>query len=153
MNKNVNLFLGVIILAISFYGCKKAEKQLPLTSDEALITSKDWVMIAGEIASQGGKIDFYRILPDCQKDDLTRYNADNTTTYKSGAVKCNPDEPEVSPGGTWYLDKEKKIFITYDSGDTTRMDILDLTATTFIVSETNSTGGNSVTTVITYSSK
>ncbi len=152
MRKSINLFFGITVFAFSLFACKKAEDKIPANTEEALITSKDWIMTAGTINSQGGEINFYRNLPDCQKDDLIRYNTDNTTTFKSGATKCHPDEPSVSPGGTWYLDKEKKLFITYDSGDTTTMEILDLTVSTFIVSETNSTGGNSVTTIITYSS-
>lgn len=151
MSKNINLFFWVSLIAISFFACKKAENKLPEPTEEAvLITAKDWIMIAGETASSLGKIDFFRLLPDCQKDDLVRYNLDNTTTYKSGPTKCHPDEPDQSPGGTWFLDKEKNLFITYDSGDTTTMEILDLSSTTFTVSETNSSGGNSTTTIITY---
>lgn len=153
MSKSINLFFGISFFVISFFACKKAENQLPVpTNEEALITAKDWKMIAGTINSQGGEINFYRNLPDCQKDDLVRYNLDNTTTYKSGPTKCHPDDPDISPGGTWVLDKEKKLFITYDSGDTTTMEILDLSTSTFTVSETNTTGGSSVTTIITYSS-
>lgn len=40
---------------------------------------------------------------ECDADNLLIMNEDNSLSMDEGSVKCNPDDPQQSPAGTWTL--------------------------------------------------
>jgi len=86
-------------------------------------------------AATTGGISVYNNLEDCQKDDISKLNADFTAAYIDAGIKCNPPGDDV---GTWNLVSSKKIVIIGQEAD-----IVSYDGKTLVVSGMdNSTGFN-----------
>lgn len=122
------LALGLATSALMFTACKKEDKTTETTSKSTLLTGKDWRMIGLTLTSPSGTVDIYATMDACDKDDLEEFLAAGTVVSKPGATKCDPAEPDSSPGGNWaFLNNESQLRVI--DGDTTLMDITELTAT------------------------
>jgi len=126
----------LFVTLLTFTACKKDEDS-PKTAKDYL-TAGFWKMTAGTIdpgIDFGGTVitDFYAFLDACEKDDLTRFNADGTITDDEGATKCDPDDPQTTTDGSWVLSADNKtVTMSYPGEDPTSMTIGTLNESTFV---------------------
>lgn len=78
--------------------------------------------------------DILSFTPACEKDGFTLFNTNGNYTEDEGALKCDPLDPQTTTG-TWAFDSTEEILI-FDGTDS--VDIQLLSATTLILSETES---------------
>lgn len=146
--------LFILTITVLFSGCKKDEtKPVGTTSKVPTLTAKDWLLIASKGEALGTTFDIYEKMEACLKDNLTKYNTDNTITVKSGVVKCVPNEPASFSGGGWVLlENESKIRII-NMGDTSIWAFATLNATTLKLVYTDNSGSITQTITNTYSAQ
>jgi hypothetical protein len=110
------LFL-VSVLAVAVSGCKKDDDD-PSNTDK--LTGKAWKVTAITVnpaISFGGIsiTDVYAFLDDCEKDNTSTFNTDKTYLDDEGGSKCDPSDPQTTPG-TWAFNSDETI-LTLDSAD------------------------------------
>lgn len=150
MNLKTFTLLGVICTSVVFTSCKKDDddkkEEPPSVEGTWKITA---LTITTHFAGTDSTEDYFATYSTCEKDNLTRYNADKTITYLGGATKCKPNEVESMPIGTWALSaNDTKLTISYKS--TTVWDITTLNATTLKLQVVETNNGATYTTKITY---
>jgi hypothetical protein len=97
------LLLPLLLLFFAL-GCSKPDRA-PLPENIQRLTNgdyKDWrlekvVYLLLNVTSQ---------VPECQKDEIYRFYVDGKGEIRSGAVPCEPNEPEVQNRGTWEFRDE-----------------------------------------------
>jgi hypothetical protein len=141
MIKNTLLVTMLFASTLFFVGCSdEANDTTPAptaATKTELLTTGTWnareMTINPGIDIGGGVIltDIYAQLDACDKDDLTKYNANGTGVYDAGAINCEPDfTPQTSPF-TWVFDlTETKII---EDGES--YNITELSETTLKISD------------------
>ena len=162
------LLLSLTVLSvIGFSSCsdKKTDDPQPKAKSRTeLLTSAHWQMIAGTIVPPitidifgqtvtiSDIFDFTGAEP-CSKDDLQIFNTDGTITNDEGPTKCDPSDPQTSSGGTWaFFENDTKLRMI-DDGDTTIINVTELSTTTLkgnTIMELEDMNGNPVTHTITF---
>lgn len=134
------LLIAACVGLLAFSACKddKEETPAPSQTGSAALTGKDWRMTANTTRITGNSMDTtmdnFADMEDCEKDDLIRFNENKTVTTKSGALKCDPSDPDSEDGGTWELSADsKKLTVTVD-GDPETVDVVTLTETSLVIS-------------------
>ncbi len=127
------ILLSIAIIGTLFSGCKKEEKATPKSKTE-LLCAHYWKMTAATIdpplVINGTPInDFYAQLEACDKDNIVKYNSNNTVINDEGATKCDPASPQTTTG-TWSFNSTETI-ITEDGESA---DLLELNETTLKMS-------------------
>lgn len=94
-----------ILLSLSMYQCKKDDGNLPnpLSREE---------MIAGK-SSKSYKltkqifngVDVTNDQDPCDRDDILKFKTNHTWEDHSGAIKCDPNDPDLIDSGEWHLNK------------------------------------------------
>lgn len=129
--KATKLFaMAILASGLIFSSCKKDESSSNNNTPSAAsnLTGKDWRMTGLTLTSPGGTVDMWAAMDPCDRDDLFWFATDNTVTIKAGATKCDPTDPDTTPGGTWALmNGDTKLRII--DGDTTDMDVVEISAT------------------------
>ena len=123
-NKITTLCLGLIMSSGLFLtNCKKDTKEpdpvvTPSTqTNTERLTSKNFKMTAATIEpSILGVNDYYNQLPDCQKDDLIRFDTPNIFKSDEGATKCNTNDVQTKTG-TWVWSTDETIITVTRSGE------------------------------------
>lgn len=124
--KNQAKLFGLLILfvIIGVSSCKKDEnKDTTTKSTRDYLVSGNWKTTAITVSpgiNFGTTVitDFFAQEDDCQKDDLTKFNADGTITDDEGATKCDPNDPQTTNDGTWILSADgKSVTIDYPNED------------------------------------
>jgi hypothetical protein len=146
------LALIVLAIAFGFTSCKKDDDKKEETTTASIVGT--WKLTAETVTVNiGGKdstMDEYASLDPCEKDDLTRFNADNSLVSLAGATKCNPNDPGSEPSGNWALLSSNTKLRVIDSGDTTNADVLTLSNTTLKLKLTEDGGGFTFTILSTF---
>jgi hypothetical protein len=105
-----------LLLLFFVLGCSKPERA-PLPENILRLTGgdyKDWrlekvVYLLLNVTSQ---------VPDCQKDEIYRFYVDGKGEIRSGAVPCEPNEPEVQNRGTWeFRDEGARLVAEWRNGE------------------------------------
>ena len=130
--------IGIAASTLLFSACKKDETTTEdKPSGSSVLTGKDWRMIGLTLTVTGAPAtDLFAQMDACDKDDLIEYLANGDVKEKAGATKCDPADPDFSITGKWALlnnDAQLRII----DGDTTIVDVLELTATTLRGSTTD----------------
>jgi hypothetical protein len=150
--KSIKLFaFALLSSAMLFSACSKDESTTtPTVAGSTYLVGKDWRMIAATLATAGAPtVDILAAMQPCEKDDLMEFLSTGSVTMKEGATKCDPADPDTSPGGTWALlngDKQLRII----DGDTTFMDVVELNASSLKVKIVEVDMGVSYTTSISF---
>jgi len=118
------LCLTLITGSILFLtNCKKDTKDpdpTPVVSTQTnteRLTGKNFKMTAATIdPSILGVTDYYSQLPDCQKDDLIRFDTPNIFKSDEGATKCNTNDVQTKTG-TWVWSTDETIITVTRSGE------------------------------------
>ncbi len=88
-----------------------------LTGKDFLITNYSYVIDNVE------EFDFTDF-DDCDKDDITRFEASGTVTFDDGVEKCDPTDPQTETYSWAFLSNETKLVLDYGDGDIETYDIL-----------------------------
>jgi hypothetical protein len=127
------LLIMAVVAALFLTNCSKESDPDPVKAKTKteLLTASPWkatsITISPGIDFGGGVLitDFFAQMESCEKDDLTKYDANKTGVYDDGATKCDPKDPQTNTF-TWSFDlSETKIT---EDGET--LDIEELTETT-----------------------
>ena len=148
------LLFATLILSSLFIGCSKDDNEdVKQPTKTELLTAHYWQATAFTIdpaISIGGTniSDWYAQLESCDKDDIEKYNTNNTVTYDEGPTKCDPTDPqtETSP---WSFNSDETILTV----DGTSFKILSLTSTELKLSYIESLDGINHTWTLTYKKK
>ncbi len=128
---------GIVLFSMIFIftACKKDENDDSSTSTKTVkeyLTAGYWKVTGMTIdpgLNFGGTVitDFYSQMPDCQKDDLTKFNSDGSITDDEGATKCNPNDPQTTNDGSWVLSSDNaSVTISYPNEDPMTVTIITL---------------------------
>lgn len=99
-------------VAIALPACKKDDG----AAKEEILTSKScWKQTKSESYDDTTKQWSDDTIDDCDKDDCTSFKSDKTLTIDEGAVKCDPSDPQSTPG-TWSLSSDGKTMTLTDTG-------------------------------------
>jgi hypothetical protein len=148
------ILFATLILSSLFIGCSKDDKEeVKQPTKTELLTAHYWQATALTIdppLSIGGTqiSDFYAQLDNCSKDDLEKYNTNNTVTYDEGPTKCDPTDPQTQTS-PWSFNSDETI-LTVD-GESYK--ILTLTSTQLKMSFKELIDGINYTYTATYAKK
>lgn len=133
------LFLFVLAAA-SLSACKKDSENTPSKTD--LITAKNWQLtgltVTTTITPASGSAstttrDDYPLLGACERDNIYKYNTNKALVLDEGPTKCDPADPQTAIT-TWDFNSDQTRLLT---GSNFSEDILELSATTLRVRDTN----------------
>jgi hypothetical protein len=141
--EKIFLFLGTMAV---LSGCKKSDKPPATTSRTDLLTAKSWRLSSTTVTVNGILMPSSLFLPDCNKDDLYKFNTDKTLIQDAGATKCNAADPQTQ-AGTWALNKDQsKLTIAVPGSPLNgEADIKELTTMTLRIYGTPSVNGTPAT--------
>ncbi len=141
MIKKINLTSLIVLFALlvvaTSVSCKK-DDDTPKTNTE-LLTGKNffmttWTIDPGFTANGIIVTDLFFFLDECAKDDFIFFNADGSTIFDEGDIKCEEGDPQTASGSWDFMDNETKLKITYSDGSSEILGIVELTETTLRVS-------------------
>jgi hypothetical protein len=148
------ILFATLILSSLFIGCSKDDTDdVKQPTKTELLTAHYWQVTALTIdppLSIGGTqiSDFYAQLDNCTKDNLEKYNTNNTVTYDEGPTKCDPADPQTQTS-PWSFNSDETI-LTID-GESYK--VLTLTSTQLKMSFSELIGGINYTYTATYAKK
>lgn len=148
------ILFATLILSSLFIGCSKDDKEdVKQPTKTELLTAHYWQATALTVdppLSIGGTqiSDFYAQLENCSKDDLEKYNTNNTVTYDEGPTKCDPTDPQTQTS-PWSFNSDETILTI--NGESYK--VLTLTSTQLKMSFSELIDGINYTYTATYAKK
>lgn len=121
----------------------------PKSSKTDLLTAKAWKETDVKVA---GLSVFATSIDDCEKDDLAKFNANQSVIFNEGTLKCAPAAPQTSMGSWEFTANETKLKITDSTGKVVEGTIGTLTDSTLILTAPNAAGTGTAT-EITYTAQ
>lgn len=142
--KTLSAYTLAIAMATLTVGCKKDSPPTPTPAPTKteLLTAKNWKMTDFKI--NGQSVFNTGIVDDCEKDDLTKFNANKSTTFDEGTLKCDPAAPQTHTGSWEFTTNETKLKVTDPGIGTLEGTVGTLNSTTLTVSEPNYNGSGLV---------
>ena len=130
---------------VLFMACSDATGPDSGTVTQRLV-GKSWRVTAMTVnpgIDFGGGIitDFYSLIPNCDRDNTIRFNANGSLTEDEGATKCDPAYPQTTSTGSWSLNAAQTAITVVTSaggGVPQVMTIVSLTATAATMTFTES---------------
>lgn len=147
----MNRFLPAAVLLLFCLSCKE---KTPAPSRLELLTEKKWKWIAGSISPAYDVFgigvlvsdDYFTRVPECWRDDLWIFSADNKFTHDEGPSKCNIADPQSYIKGSWKFETEEStIKITKDGIGEVVWNVNELTSTSLKIAETFKENGKTYT--------
>jgi len=139
------LCLGLAFMGSSlfFTNCKKDEKDPDTTTttpstetNTQRLTGKNFKMTAATVdPAILGVTDYYAQQPDCQKDNLIRFDTPNVFKDDEGATKCNTNDAQTT-AGTWVWNTDETILTITTGGENQSWTVLTNDGTTLKVKHT-----------------
>ncbi len=137
--------------------CKKDDNKTATTSGASALTSGYWKLSSStslvEFPAPVGpqNTDLFAMLPECEKDNVFTFNANNTTTIDEGATKCSPGDPQTETVGNWQLtNNDTRLFFTHQGIDIDA-EILTLNSSALTLKYITTINGINATTTSSYS--
>lgn len=123
-------FLVILFIFAPTTSCKKKGSEEPgiqLSAKTVLLTKSNWILTNNEtkVGSGGTWGSNYQGIYDCKKDDLLKFNTDNTGIADEGATKCNTQDPQSVPFSWSFSNSETKL--TFQNSTAT-IDVLSETS-------------------------
>lgn len=152
------LILCLLCINLFFFSCSKDEDKH--SKNVELLTMSAWKIIAYTIEpgfqtydndgnDTGINNDYYAFMGDCLKDNVRKFNADNSLTIDEGAIKCMDTNPQKSYG-SWTFNSDETILTVTEVGYSQAQTIVELTENTLKVKWTETFNGKTSTYTITY---
>lgn len=102
----------IVVLIFAFSSCKKEDKTPAKTKTE-LLTAHYWKLTALTVDPPLLTVtNLYAQMSPCTKDDIQKYNTNNTVIYDEGPTKCDPADPQTTTA-SWNFNSTETI-ITED---------------------------------------
>jgi len=101
---------------------QKSAKDYLMDADWLLMKATITPPIVIELFGQQITISDLRDLDEaepCDEDDLIRFKADGSIENDEGPTKCDPEDPQTYPGGSWNLSTDEKTLTIIEDEDTT----------------------------------
>jgi hypothetical protein len=124
------ILFATLILSSLFIGCSKDDKEdVKQPTKTELLTAHYWqttaITVDPPLPYFGTTItDLFSQFENCDKDDIKKFNTNNTIIYDEGATKCDPADPQTE-NGVWSFNSDETI-LTID-GESYK--VLTLTST------------------------
>ena len=147
---NNSLILLALAAGLAFTSCSKDEDTKPQTKTE-MLTGKNWKVTAQTTSvNNGNPSDTYALESACTKDDFTTFATDGKITFDEGPTKCAANEPQTQ-SGTWeFTENESKLKLSQGNGTPAEYTITELTASSMVLTITQSFTQAGQTTTYTY---
>ena len=148
------ILFATLILSSLFIGCSKDDTDdVKQPTKTELLTAHYWQITAITVDPPlpffGTTItDFYALSENCYKDDIQKFNTNNTIIFDEGATKCDPADPQTE-NGVWSFNSNETI-LTID-GESSK--VLNLTSTQLKMSSSQLIDGINYTFTGTYTKK
>lgn len=128
--KIIHLSCLLAITLISLNACQKKDNtgSTPqLSAKTQLLIKSNWILVDNEtkVGSGGTWGSNYQGFYPCRKDDLLKFNSDNTGVADEGATKCNTTDPQSVPFSWTFAESETKL--TFQNSTAT-IDVLSETS-------------------------
>lgn len=152
MKKTIYILSFLLIGSVMLNSCQKKsdDDTTPSPAKTELIVGT-WVMSAMTIDPPidflGTPIsDLYALMDACEKDNEYTMKKDKTYVFASGAVKCDPNEPDIQDEGTWSINADNTVLTTKSSsGDTDQVNIKSLSSSTAVFTFTELDSASNIT--------
>ncbi len=139
MKKKLHLF-SLVLLSMFIFALSSCEDDDSESKKDYLINNH-WKMVGLVIEPpisdpvSGLEIsDMMADMEECDKDDITIFMEDGTVQGEEGAIKCDPNDPDVYNAGTWAMSSDEKKLNLTEEGITVTFDINELNDNTLIIS-------------------
>lgn len=121
MKKQTLLLIVSSFIIISLTACSKDDDTtsggggggVTPSTNTSKLCNKNWKITS--ILLDGS--DLTPLIPGCQIDDLYKFSTDGTLTYDEGPTKCDPADPQTTPGTWSWASNETKLVIDGDTSD------------------------------------
>src|SRR5262245_60169926 len=126
--KNITVFLFITSL---LYSCKEKEPtQEPIDRAQMLMTGR-WKLVEAYSNTETNGVhntyDIFNDLPECEKDNILKFNSNSDIEEDQGAVKCHPADSQIMIKERWALIGNSALEFINEYYDTARgMNILEL---------------------------
>jgi heat shock protein HslJ len=107
------LLIAISVFAVLFSSCKKDDPPAATCSGTTVANVAGTYKITAlryKVTSSAPEQDYYNILPDCEKDNLTILAANGSLTYQDAGTACSPSNAYV---GDWTLSGNTITLETY----------------------------------------
>lgn len=126
----VNIIL-LLLISAGLYSCKKEKTDPPRVERAAMLTNGRWKLIeAYANTEKNGTLYTYDIfdnLPECEKDNILKFNSNNNIEEDQGSIKCHPTDSQIIIRERWALVGNSALEFINVNFDTARgMNILEL---------------------------
>ncbi len=132
MKRHANYLLAAALTMTELASCKK-EATTPAPSKTDLLLAKTWQVTDIKVAGQS--VFNPPFVDACDKDDLTKFNANKSVTFDEGSLKCDPTAAQTQTGSWDFTTNETKLKITDSSGAIVEGTIGTLNSTTLILTD------------------
>jgi len=138
MRKNQIKTLLIVLLSgmiLAGAGCKKDDNTKTNKDKLVGVNWKITAMTVSPAVEIGGVSysDLFSFLPDCSRDDLTKFNSDGTANFDEGPTKCDSGDPQTTYG-TWSLNADQTVLTVTSDDIPSDNTILELTDSAMKVS-------------------
>ena len=93
--------------------------------------------------------DYFAIMGDCLKDNIRKFNADKSLIIDEGTTKCMSTNPQIS-NGLWSFNSDETILTIIEGSYSQELTVVELTKSVLKVKWTETFGGKTSTSTITY---
>lgn len=149
MKKHARYLLVTALTLTGLASCKKDATTLAPSKTDLLL-AKTWKVTDIKVASQS--VFNPPFVAACDKDDLTKFNANKSVTFDEGSLKCDPTAAQTQTGSWDFTTNETKLKITDSSGAIVEGTIGTLNSTTLTITDPNIFGSGS-TAEVTYTAQ
>ncbi|MEO1515653.1 MAG: lipocalin family protein [Bacteroidota bacterium] len=105
--KKVHLCVALLLLVIMGTSCTKEKNLFERRVD--MLVDKDWIQTAFLADNDGDgnpETNVFGFMSECDKDDLTFFDASGSYQQKEGFSKCQETDPDVITEGSWVLEED-----------------------------------------------
>jgi|GEM_PF-2387831 len=122
----------LLILAAGFFTSCDKNKDDDKTKTEILTTPSCWLTVKSEIFDANSGVWIESQVPNCDKDDCTRFYADGVIIIDEGPLLCDAGDP-LTIEGTWLLSLDQTVITLTLDGLTVPAKIIELTDNKLVV--------------------
>lgn len=154
------LCLGFLFVSSSLFltNCKKDDKDPeptpapsnPAQSNTQKLTGKNFKMTSLTIDPAFlGVTDYYAQTPDCEKDNIIRFDTPDVFKEDAGSVKCDQNEVQTKTG-TWVWNVDETVLTITMDGDSQSWTVVSNDGTTLKVKYVQTFNGTNYTLTATF---
>lgn len=159
-SKYIRLSVALLMAGSGLFltNCKKDTKDpepapvvTPKQRNTERLTGKNFKLVSLTVQPGlfGGETDLYSQMPDCEKDNIFRYDTPNIFKQDEGAAKCDTNAPQTETG-TWVWNTDETIITTVFKGETVSYKVLTNDGNTLKVKYTENVQGTNYTATATF---